>query len=75
MQEKFSVLEAVRLRNDLLLRGLDSFEVANVIKMFLAERGYGASAEMARDVATEIETIANTVECFRQGLETLGLPI
>jgi hypothetical protein len=73
VEAKFSVLEVASLRDDLLHRGLDSFQVAETIKMFLARRGYGVSAEMARDAASKLEDIGYTVECFRKWLETLAL--
>ena len=45
MGEKFSVAEVAALRNELLQGGLDSFQTAELLKMFLAGRGYGVSPE------------------------------
>ena len=45
MGEKFSVAEVAALRNELLQGGLDSFQAAELLKMFLTGRGYGISPE------------------------------
>jgi hypothetical protein len=73
MQEKFSASEVESLRNHLLHDGLDSFQVADAIKVFVAMRGYGISVETARKIASKIENARNSVEFFREGLESLAL--
>ena len=73
MQEKFSVFEVASLRSDLLHCELDSFQVVETIKMFVAKRGYGISAEMARDIAGTIEDAGYSMERFHTRLETLAL--
>src|SRR5437870_804212 len=42
--EKFSVAEVASLRNELLTKGLDSWQAAELFHMFLAGRGYGISS-------------------------------
>jgi hypothetical protein len=73
MPEKFSTLEVAMLRNDLLHNGLDCFQVAETIKMFVARRGYGMSAEMARNVTSQLESADYNAECLHQQLESLAL--
>jgi hypothetical protein len=73
MGEKFSVSEVAALRNELLQGGLDSFQTAELLKMFLAGRGYGVSPESALDAAGRIEGAGLNVEALRQELESLAL--
>lgn len=73
MQDKFSVLEVTTLRNELMNRGLDSLQVADAIKVFVARRGYAISPEIARDMASRVEGIGCTVESLHMRLETLAL--
>jgi DNA repair protein RadC len=72
MGEKFSVAEVTALRNELLQGGLDSFQTAELLKMFLAGRGYGVSTESALDAAGRIESGFN-VETLHKELESLAL--
>lgn len=72
MGEKFSVAEVTALRNELLQGGLDSFQTAELLKMFLAGRGYGVSPESALDAAGRIETNCN-LESLHKELESLAL--
>jgi hypothetical protein len=71
--EKFSVAEVTALRNELLQGGLDSFQTAELLKMFLAGRGYGVSPESALDAANRIEGPNFNVESLHKELETLAL--
>ncbi len=73
MGEKFSVAEVVALRNELLQGGLDSFQTAELIKMFLSGLGYGVSPESARDAACRIEGAGCDVESLHKELESLAL--
>ena len=73
MGEKFSVAEVTALRNELLQGGLDSFQTADLLKMFLAGRGYGVSPESARDAAGQIEGAGLDVEALHKELESLAL--
>jgi hypothetical protein len=71
--EKFSACEVASLRNDLLHCGLNSFQAADTIKIFITQHGYGISVEMARNLASKIEQVGYTVECFHHQLEALAL--
>jgi hypothetical protein len=73
MGEKFSVAEVTALRNELLQGGLDSFQTAELLKMFLVGRGYGISPESALDAAGRIEGMHCDVESLHKELETLAL--
>jgi hypothetical protein len=71
MGDKFSVAEVAALRNELLHGGLDSFQTAELLRMFLAGRGYGVSPESALDAAGRIEGC--DVESLHKELESLAL--
>ncbi|MGH9568028.1 MAG: hypothetical protein ACRD4F_00210 [Candidatus Angelobacter sp.] len=71
MGEKFSVAEVAALRNELLTGGLDSFQTAELLKMFLVGRGYGVSPESALDAVGRIDGC--DVESLHKELETLAL--
>jgi hypothetical protein len=73
MGEKFSVAEVAALRSELLQGGLDSFQTAELLKLFLAGRGYGVSPESALDAAGRIEGAGCDVECLHQELESMAL--
>ena len=73
MGEKFSVAEVTALRNELLQGGLDSFQTAELLKMFLVGRGYGISPESALDAAGRIEGMHCDVESLHKELESLAL--
>ena len=73
MGEKFSVAEVAALRNELLQGGLDSFQTAELLKMFLTGRGYGVSPESALDAAGRIESTNLNVESLHKELESLAL--
>ena len=64
MGEKFSVAEVAALRNELLTGGLDSFQTAELLKMFLVGRGYGVSPESALDAVGRIDSFG-PVDCLR----------
>jgi hypothetical protein len=73
MGEKFSVAEVAALRNDLLQGGLDSFQTAEMIKMFLSRLGYGISPQSALDAAGRIEGTNWNVDVLHQELERVAL--
>ncbi|HEV3317763.1 MAG TPA: hypothetical protein VG488_12365 [Candidatus Angelobacter sp.] len=73
MTDKFSVSEVAALRNELLQGGLDSFQTAELLKMFLVGRGYGISPESALDAAGRIEGMHCDVESLHKELESLAL--
>jgi hypothetical protein len=71
--EKFDVRELTNLRNELMQSGIDSFQAAQVLATFLAGRGYGISAEAARDVALRIENSGCSFDCMQKELERVAL--
>jgi len=73
MAEKFSVAEVTALRSELLQSGLDFFQTAEVLKLFLAGRGYGVSPESALDAAGRIEGSGCDVDALHKELENLAL--
>jgi len=73
MAEKFSVAEVTALRSELLQSGLDFFQTAEVLKLFLAGRGYGVSPESALDAAGRIEGSGCDVDALHKELESLAL--
>lgn len=72
MHEKFSANQVALLRSDLLGAGLDSFQVAETIKMFLATYGYGISVQEAYAVARRLEG-RNDPEALHRELEASAL--
>ena len=73
MIEKFSSSELSALRNELLQGGLDSFQAAELISMFLAGRGYGVSRHAAQDAVTRLEGNGCSLEMMQTELENLAL--
>jgi hypothetical protein len=73
MGEKFSVAEVAALRNELLTGGLDSFQTAELLKMFLTGRGYGVSPESALDAAGRIDGTHCDMESLHKELEDIAL--
>ncbi len=71
--EKFSTTELVNLRNDLMQSGIDYWQAAEVLHGFLTGRGYGVSAENARDAISRlVESSACNLDCMQQELERLA---
>jgi hypothetical protein len=74
MKDKFSNAELTALRNDLLQDGLiDSREVAEVLQLFLAGRGYGASPDAALDAVSRVEMSGCSMPVLQRELESLAL--
>jgi len=69
MNEKFSITEVATLRRDLVCSGLDSFQIAEAIKMFVGCHGYSISREFALDTAAWIERPDCSIERLRNELE------
>jgi hypothetical protein len=70
--EKFSVRELLNLRNELLQSGIDSWQAAEVLSGFLTGRGYGVSAEHARNAIARLEGVGCKLDCMQQELENLA---
>ncbi len=73
MAEKFSVTELSALRSELLSSGVDSWDAARLLQMFLAGRGYGVSPEAALDAAAKMEGAGCALEVMQKELEGLAL--
>ena len=73
MLEKFSVTELAVLRNELVQNGLDSFQAAELFKLFLAGRGYGASQEAVVDAASKIGHSCCDINVMQKELSSLAL--
>jgi hypothetical protein len=71
--EKFPVIELSALREDLLQAGLDSRQVAEVIRGFLTERGYGVSFDDARSAATALEVRFGSLQRIQETLEKVAV--
>ena len=53
--EKFSEGELSGLRTELMQAGIDSWQAAEVLSVFLAGRGYGVNPENARTAISRLE--------------------
>ena len=74
MKDTFSSAELTSLRNDLLQGVLiDSREAAEILKVFLTGRGYGASAEAALDAVYRVEMSGCSMPVLQRELEALAL--
>ena len=71
--EKFAVSDLSGLREDLLQSGLDSRQVAELIRGFLAERGYGVSHDDANTAATSAEIFYGPLNRMQETLERLAV--
>lgn len=70
--EKFSAEDLTHLRSSLLRSGIDSWQAAEVVSDFLAGRGYGVSAEKARDSVSRLKNPGYGLECMQEELEHLA---
>jgi hypothetical protein len=74
VNSKFSNAELMGLRNELLQDGLiDSREGAELLQLFLAGRGYGASPEAAQDAVGRVEMSGCSMPVLQRELESLAL--
>ncbi len=71
--EKFSSGELAALRNELLQSGVDSWDAARVLQIFLAGRGYGVSPEAALDAASRVEGAGCSLDVIQKELEGIAL--
>ena len=70
--EKFPDEQLSALRSDLQQAGLDSFQIAELLAGFLAQRGYGVSNERARAAVAEIDAFGCTLPCLQEELEKIA---
>ena len=73
MSKKFSSIEVSTLKSDLLQSELDSFQTAQVIKMFITGHGYGISPDRALDAAMNFDAMGRNVDLFHRELEASAL--
>lgn len=71
--EKFPTTELSGLREDLLQAGLDSRQVAELIRSFLAERGYGVSHDDARAAAANTDVMFGSLQRMQETLEKVAV--
>lgn len=73
MVEKFSAGELAALRNELIQGGLDAWEAAQLLQVFLSGRGYGVSPEAALDAVSRVEGAGCSLDVIQKELEQLAL--
>lgn len=71
--EKFPMPELQELREGLQQHGLDNWQAADLIRSFLAGRGYGVSRQRARDAVARLEIPRCSVDCMQTELEKLAM--
>ena len=73
MADKFSTIELSALRSELLQSGVDSWDAARVLQIFLAGRGYGVSPEAALDAASRVEGAGCALEVIQKELDSIAM--
>ena len=71
--EQFTPTDLMKLRNELLQSGVDSFQAAEIVTNFLSGRGYGVSKHEARAAASRIEGAGCTAAHIQAELERVAL--
>lgn|SRR5947209_2424183 len=73
-KDRFTVTELAALRNDLLQGGMvDSYEAAELLRVFLMGRGYGVSPTAALDAAGRVEMAGCALPVLQYELENLAM--
>jgi hypothetical protein len=67
--EKFTAVDLLQLRGDLMQAGIDSFQAADMVTNFLSGRGYGVAPEEARGVVSLIDCHGCTADRIQAALE------
>ena len=70
--EKFPMSELMRLRQELLQSGIDSWQAAEVITSFLSSHGYGVNSHLVPDALLRLEGSSCSVECIQAELERVA---
>jgi hypothetical protein len=73
--KRFSLLEMLFLRQELLQKCLDSRQAAEVLQVFLMGHGYGVSPQGAREAAGRVGGRGCSLESLQKELESLALAI
>jgi len=71
--EKFPASELSGLREDLLQAGLDSRQVAELIRGFLTERGYGVSFDDSHSAAMNTGVLFGSLQRMQETLEKVAV--
>lgn len=71
--EKFPEADLAGLREELLHSGMDSWQAADLIRIYLSGRGYGVSNHAARGTATRLESAGYNVQRMQEELEKIAL--
>lgn len=71
--EQFSTAELLSLRVELMQRGLDSWQAAEVLSVFLRGRGYGVNSTDARDIVGRMELSTCDVDAMQMELERVAM--
>ena len=73
-KDRFTITELAALRNDLLQGGMvDSYEAAELLRVFLIGRGYGVSHTDALDAAGRVEMAGCAIPVLQHELENLAM--
>jgi len=73
-KDRFTMTELAALRNDLLQGGmLDSYEAAELLRVFLMGRGYGVCPSAALDAAGRVEMAGCAIPVLQHELENLAM--
>jgi hypothetical protein len=70
--DKFSALEVAELRSELIQSGLDAHDAAELMRSFLAGRGYGVSLEASRAAAFKVEGSGCSLEVMQRELDRIA---
>jgi hypothetical protein len=70
--EKFPMSELEKLRGELMQSGIDSWQAAEVVSVFLAGRGYGVDNATIRDAVTRIDAFNGSTDAMQAVLETVA---
>jgi hypothetical protein len=72
--DRFTVTELAALRQDLLQGGMvDSYEAAELLRVFLMGRGYGVSPTAALDAAGRVGMAGCALPVLQHELESLAM--
>ena len=71
--EKFTRAEVAVVREELLRRVPDPFELAEILQGFLVDRGFGVSANSALDAASKIGAAGCSLAAVHAELESVAL--
>ena len=71
--EQFSATQLENLRTALMDSAIDSWQAADVLRIFLAGRGYGISPQGARDAIARLEGTDRALDIMQEELERVAV--